>query len=142
MHKKNTIPQYQKIAYCLIAFLVLSIIASLLFISSKHWQFDGESGSVTAEIYQDGVLIQSILLNEVTEPYTFLVTGENENQNEIEVRTGSIRVLSATCPDKLCVHQGFISDSTLPITCLPNHLVIQIREEKKTETNLPDVITY
>lgn len=142
MYKKNTIPQYQKTAYCLIAFLVLLVIASLLLIGSKHWQLGGKPNSVTAELYQDGELIKSIVLTEVKESYTFIVTGENGNQNEVEVRQGSIRVLSATCPDKLCVQQGFISDSTLPITCLPNRLVIQIREEKKAKNDLPDVITY
>ena len=94
-----------------------------------------------ADIYQNGSLLQSICLTSVEEPYTFTVTGEGNVTNEIEVRNGSIGIISASCPDKLCVHQGFISGSLLPITCLPNRLVIQVRESE-TDNITPDIITY
>ena len=91
------------------------------------------SGSrLTADIYQYGTVIQSIPLNEVQAPYTVTVTTKDGNSNVIEVRQGAIRILSADCPDQICVHQGFISSPTLPITCLPHRLVIQIREEDTT----------
>lgn len=96
-----------------------------------------------ADIYQNGVLIQSIHLTEVTESYIFTITGENNCRNVIEVRPGSIGILSADCPDKLCVHQGFIDSTLLPITCLPNRLVIQIRTEDSSEEDTSfDGITY
>lgn len=103
-----------------------------------------DTGSgVYADIYQNGVLLQSIDLSQIAEGYTFTVTGENGCTNEIGVRPGSIGILSADCPDRLCVRQGFISDSLLPITCLPNRLVIQLRplsEHNASET--PDINTY
>ena len=40
--------------------------------------------------------------------------------------SGRIRVESADCPDQVCVDQGWISDGTVPVVCLPNRLVIQI----------------
>lgn len=95
-----------------------------------------------AEIYQKGELICRISLNEVTEPYTFTVTGDNGCTNEISVQNNSIGIVKASCPDKLCVHQGFISSSLLPITCLPNHLVIQVCGEKNDSAMEPDIITY
>lgn len=82
-----------------------------------------------ADIYQDGNLLTSITLDDVTAPYTFTVTGENGCVNEIEVRSGSIGIISADCPDKLCIHQGFACNGKLPIVCLPNRLVIQLRED-------------
>ncbi len=86
----------------------------------------------------------SIPLNEETEERIFTVKGENGCVNEIEVRPGSIGILSADCPDRLCVRQGFISDTKLPITCLPNRLVIQLRPVSSAaeDTSLPDVIPY
>ena len=77
-----------------------------------------------AVIYQDGAVIQAIHLEAVAEPYTFTVIGAVENT--IAVEPGRIRVLSATCPDHVCVHQGWISGGVIPVVCLPNKLVIQI----------------
>ena len=94
-----------------------------------------------AEIYQSGVLIQSFSLSEIQESYTFTIEDENGCINEIEVRPNSIGILSANCPDKLCVKQGFISDSRLPITCLPNKVVIWLRPASDIDTG-PDILTY
>lgn len=81
-----------------------------------------------AEIYQDGILIDTIALDRVNEIYTIQITASDGGHNLIEVRPGSIGVLSADCPDRYCVRQGFIRNSLLPVTCLPHRLVIQIRQ--------------
>lgn len=122
------------------AILSIMIIISLLCILFPRRQASG----YIADIYQDGQLITSISLTEIQESYTFTVTGTSGCQNEVEVRPGSIGILSADCPDKLCVHQGFISDSRLPITCLPNRLVIQLRpaEQDVPDSITADMITY
>lgn len=105
-------------ALCLI--LGLSLIA--VFRPSSHSQ------GCIADIYQDGELLTSIPLDSVDDSCRFTVTGENGCVNEIEIRPGSIGVVSADCPDRLCVHQGFIDHAGLPIVCLPNKLVILLRE--------------
>lgn len=92
-----------------------------------------------ADIYQDGELLASIPLDSPDAPCRFIVTGENGCSNEIEVRSGSIGVISADCPDKLCVQQGFINNTRLPIVCLPNRLVIQLRE---ADFESVDIIAY
>jgi hypothetical protein len=48
--------------------------------------------------------------------------------NTGHVDRGSIRVTEADCPDQICVHQGSITDDSLPIACVPHRLVIQIEE--------------
>ena len=103
-----------------------------------------EDQGYMADIYQNGELIQSISLTDVKQPYTFTVTGENNCSNIIEVRPGSIGVRDASCPDRLCVHQGFITNSRLPVTCLPNRLVIRLRPIKPPQNDLalPDMFTY
>ncbi len=92
-----------------------------------------------ADIYQNGTLLQSISLSQVTEEYSFVITGEQGCTNKITVSPCRIGITEASCPDRLCVHRGFISTSILPITCLPNRLVIQIRME---ETSDIDMMTY
>lgn len=44
--------------------------------------------------------------------------------NTVEIKGNQIRMLAAECPDRTCVHMGWL-DSAAPIVCLPNHLVIQ-----------------
>ena len=98
-----------------------------------------------ADIYQSGELLETIRLDTVTDEYTFEVPGEGGASNTVCVRPGSIAIISANCPDQICVHQGFISTSLLPITCLPNRLVIRVREEAvclDDTTLVPDGVTY
>lgn len=79
-----------------------------------------------AKIYQDGNLIYEINLDKVEEAYTIKIDGDKEHYNIVEVRKGEIGIIEASCPDKVCVNMGFVSDGLLPITCLPNKLIIEI----------------
>lgn len=81
---------------------------------------------VVARITLDGELVEEIDLSAVTQAYTFTVEGPGGFTNTIQVEHGRIRVLEAGCPDQVCVNQGYISDGTVPIVCLPNRLVIEI----------------
>lgn len=94
-----------------------------------------------AEIYQSGIRIHSISLSDIQESCTFIIEGKDGHVNEIEVRPDSIGIVSADCPDKLCVKQGFITDSRLPVTCLPNEIVIWLRPAPDADSE-PDAITY
>jgi len=133
--KDQTVPAALLIGSVLIFITALSLLYILLSKSPK--------GGLIADIYQSGELIASIPLNEVRETYRFTVTGDEGHVNEIEIRPGSIGIISADCPDKLCVRQGFISDSRLPVTCLPNRVVIRLRpQEENRETISPDIISY
>nr|WP_318684815.1 NusG domain II-containing protein [uncultured Acetatifactor sp.] len=123
-------------------FLLLLIAVCALWITLGSKKEEG----VTADVYQDGVLIESIDLSAVPESYTLTVTGENGCTNVVEVRPGSIGIISADCPDQICVRQGFIGSPLLPITCLPNKLVIQLRGHDAASedggTVIPDMIAY
>ena len=134
---KKNLPAPKALAAGLMLLLLLLVLLSLGMIL-----FPKGAGDETrvAEIYKDGVLIRSIRLSADTPDESFTVTGENGTFNVIEVKEDSIAVSAASCPDKLCVHQGFRKDGQLPITCLPNHLVILIRPLE--ESGVPDALTY
>ncbi len=82
--------------------------------------------NAVARVYQNGTLLQTIDLEAVQESYTFTIEGSNGAYNTVLVEPGQISVTEASCPDKVCISQGKISDGVLPITCLPNGIVIQI----------------
>jgi hypothetical protein len=81
-----------------------------------------------ALIKSDGEILEKIELDAVTSPYEFTVISRH-GQNTIRVENGRISVVSADCPDKICVQHPPISGSFEPIVCLPNKLVISIEDE-------------
>lgn len=90
--------------------------------------YTGAPEASVAEIYQDGQLIKTIDLNQVKEPYSFVIEDESGGCNTILVEPGRICISEADCPDQICVHQGWLKDSAAPIVCLPHRLVIQAAE--------------
>ena len=115
--------QIRKRAVFLSLILLLFVLSSVLTI---YYIRSARPASSVAEIYQNGSLLHSIRLDEVTASYTITIVSEDSGCNIVEVRPGAIGILSADCPDLICVSQGFLTDSLLPITCLPHRLVIRI----------------
>ena len=134
---KKNLPAPKTLAAGLMILLLLLVLLSLGMLLFPKGTKDEIR---VAEVYKDGVLIRSVRLSSDAPDESFTVTGEGGSFNFIEVKDGSIAVSAASCPDKLCVHQGFRRDGTLPITCLPNHLVIRIRPLE--ESGVPDALTY
>ena len=81
----------------------------------------------TAVVYQNGEVIREIDLDKIDEPIEFTIEGDNGETNDVRVEKGRIRIISASCPDKICVHQGWIENGIVPIVCLPNTVTIEIR---------------
>ncbi|MBQ2798021.1 MAG: NusG domain II-containing protein [Ruminiclostridium sp.] len=113
-----------------ILIIILIIFAAILglFIVKGEKVLGGE-----ACIYSDGKRIRTIKLSP-DDDYTFEVKNKDGKVNTIIVKNGEIGVLSADCPDKICVNTPYISDGLQPVVCVPNHLVIQI-EARRTQDN-------
>ena len=94
-----------------------------------------------ARIYQNGELLYTIDLSQVGETYTLDIYGDEEQQNVVEVRNGEVGMVSASCPDQLCVNMGFTHTEAMPVTCLPNQVLIEISDDAPKE-DVPDGIAY
>ena len=119
------------------ALLVIAVLCVVRIYVVSHSSVENGQ-ALYADLYQNGELLQTIRLDTVT-------AGNAGATNTVCVRPGSIAIVSASCPDQICVHQGFISTSLLPITCLPNRLVIRVREEVSVPDDtapVPDSVTY
>ncbi|HAL62983.1 MAG TPA: hypothetical protein DCO93_00905 [Clostridiales bacterium] len=55
-------------------------------------------------------------------------------KNTAIIENGSVYMKDADCPDKLCIHQGKISDSSKKIICLPNKVVIEVIKKSEIDT--------
>ena len=43
------------------------------------------------------------------------------------IEDGKAKMISADCPDQLCVHQSSIAKSKETIVCLPNKVVVEVQ---------------
>ena len=95
----------------------------------------GIAGSIVVLILPHGTQIE--IMQNGTVLYTFNLTEAQDQVLEIEydgrintvqIENGRIRMLEAECPDKTCVHMGWLNAGSMPIVCLPNHLSIQFTD--------------
>ncbi|MBQ8768527.1 MAG: NusG domain II-containing protein [Oscillospiraceae bacterium] len=101
---------------------VIAIASLVLFLTKK----DGDHVIVRV----DG--------NEVAK-YSLSQDGEyalNGGTNILRIEGGKAYLVSADCPDHLCVKQGTISKSGETITCLPNRLTVTVYSAEGNEVEL------
>ena len=104
--------------FWIILFLVLAIISTIIIFIMKYTNTVGK----TAEIYSDNKLIKTVSLNKDDE---FTIKNGN-NYNIVRIRNGKISVCKSNCKNQICVKQGEIDNSLLPIVCVPSRLVIRV----------------
>ena len=76
--------------------------------------------------------------NEVAR-YSLAQDGEyslNGGTNVLRIENGKAYLVSANCPDHLCVKQGKIDQSGETITCLPNRLTVTVYSQTEGEVEL------
>lgn len=103
--------------------LVAAACAAAVFLGK-----DSESNSF-AYIYHDGKEIEKLPLDGSTDGKIITVGSESGNENIIEVIDGKIHMKDASCKDKLCVKMGFRNHEDTPIVCLPNKVIIVVKDE-------------
>ena len=76
--------------------------------------------------------------NEVAR-YSLSQDGEyvlNGGTNVLRIENGKAYLVSANCPDHLCVKQGKIDQKGETITCLPNRLTVTVYSQAEGEVEL------
>ena len=111
--------KYKIIGGIIAAVFLLGIIGSVIVMTAKPKN--------TVRIVSDGEVLYTIDLS--TAEDTTLTIGPEGQQNIVEIKDRQIRVKDADCPDKTCVKMGWLSNSAMPIVCLPHKLVIEFTED-------------
>ena len=99
--------------------IMLICLVLALALGASCWLFFAAPEADSVEIYSQGTLVYTLPLNIDKELTLETATG----WNQLQISEGKIWVASASCPDKLCMHQGTRSGGA-DIVCLPNRLVI------------------
>lgn len=120
--------------YLIIFVLILTII-SLGFIKTQALSNDNKYISVQV----NGEEIKKIIYDEKIIGKTIPIETKY-GYNLLEIGDDKVRVIEASCPDKIDVKQGYISNIGETIICLPNKLVVEIKGMDKD--NQIDMMNY
>jgi hypothetical protein len=101
---------------------ILLIIVILIFIAFNSVHYANNKQVKSVFVYKDNHLQGEY-------PLGIDATIVIDEHNTIEIFNQQVRMIETDCPDKRCVKQGF--SSSLPIICLPNHLIIEIKADDK-----------
>ncbi|MDE6125164.1 MAG: NusG domain II-containing protein [Eubacterium sp.] len=58
---------------------------------------------------------------------------ENEVTNTLKIENGEAKMISADCPDKICVNHRSISKNNETIICLPNKVIVTIVSDTESD---------
>lgn len=80
---------------------------------------------VQATISSEGKVLRTIDLDPGSGKMILQVSGRL-GPATVEVAGGKIRMLAASCPEQICVKQGWIQDPGASIVCLPGEIIIHL----------------
>ncbi len=105
---------------------ILIVAASVFFIISL---MSADGGYV--EVKKDGEIIASYPLSENIE----VEIGDEKEYNLLIIENGKAYMKDASCPDKLCMHQGYVSQNGETLVCLPNKTTVTVVSDKASDTD-------
>ncbi len=104
-------------------FLLAALLLGLAGLLS--WTMTGAaSGPLVAVIEQDGETVRRIEISALADPIEVELAGEYHLT--IRAENGRIRFLDADCPDRLCVHTGWLTRKGQTAVCLPGRTLVRI----------------
>ncbi len=122
-----------KIRYDIILIIGLLVITMVIAMAVRFTQKTGK----TVVVSVDGVVKYTFPLDENLE---FKIEGYEGGTNYLVIKDGEAYLTEASCPDLLCVHMGKISSQGQSIICLPNRVVVEIRDDNENEIKEYDTI--
>ena len=100
--------------------LALSTVILLVTRSRKD-----QGAYVVVMVRNEEVARYSMAINGIYDIYDN--NGNNAKINTIEIKDGRVRMLEASCPNHLCIRQGWIRFEGQSIVCLPNKVTVIVR---------------
>ena len=122
-----------KIRYDIILIIGLLVITMVIAMAVRFTQKTGK----TVVVSVDGVEKYTFPLDEDIE---FKIEGYEGGTNYLVIKDGEAYLTEASCPDLLCVHMGKISSQGQSIICLPNRVVVEIRDDNENDLKEYDTI--
>lgn len=103
--------------------LLLIILLLLCAALGAGYYFTHRTPALRAEVSIDGKVVEIL---DLSRDQDVTIQGANGGTNRLVVQDGEIWCADASCPDKICVHQGKQSMDGDSITCLPNLMFVWV----------------
>lgn len=110
-------------ALCKRDFLLILAVLAVAFLC--YLLLFPKSSPTAVVVTQEGQEIARIPLSSVTSSYELSVEGDFPAV--ILVEPDGVRVLSASCPDKICVRTGKLTRAGQTVACLPARLTVTLQ---------------
>ena len=111
------------------AILILALVA---YVGMNFWQ-GANTHDAEAVVLIDGEEYGSFPLSiDLTERIEL----EDGSYNVLVIADGKADITEASCPDGICVSHRAVSRQKQSITCLPNKLVVEIRNGEATDVDI------
>lgn len=104
--------------------VLLAVFLVIGLILLAWWQFRPAAAGGIAEVAVDGEVVAELPLSEDAE---MVIEGYGGGENTLVIRDGEADIISASCPDGVCVRHRAVSRDGESIICLPNRVVVTIR---------------
>jgi hypothetical protein len=108
-------------------FFIAAVIVVIAVVNLALFTFKS-SDHTSAVIIRDGKVARTIDLSSLTKKVTVQFTGKY--RIVIAAENGRICFAEANCPDKVCVHTGWISKPGQSAACLPARIIIKVTAGK------------
>ncbi len=107
------------------------LITALLLISAAlflgNWLIRQKPSS-TVKVIVDAAVVEELDLGKDAQ---LVINNARGGTNTLVIKDGNAFISDASCPDKICMHQGSISHTGEMIVCLPNLVIIRIDGEDR-----------
>ncbi|MGD9568493.1 MAG: NusG domain II-containing protein [Sedimentibacter sp.] len=123
--------------YDIALIIVIIAVNALILIYGSFNAVD--KGQNIAYVYSENKLIGEYTLTDNYET-EFTVDIGSGRYNTVHIENGKVWIHEATCPDKICLNQGKISQDGEIIVCLPNKLMVQIKDNQESEDEIDIIV--
>ncbi len=115
--KQTTIPSKKR------DFILVIVLLALAAVLGGGYFLTHRTPALRAEVTVDGKLVEVL---DLSKDQTVTIHGPRDGSNVLVVRDGAVWCSEASCPDKVCIHQGKQSIDGGIIVCLPNYMIVQV----------------
>ena len=113
----------KKIVRDIALILIILALSTVILLVTRSRKDQG--AYVVVMVRNEEVARYSMAINGIYDIYDN--NGNNAKINTIEIKDGRVRMLEASCPNHLCIRQGWIRFEGQSIVCLPNKVTVIVR---------------
>ena len=115
--------------------IIIGVVAIIVGIIVFFLYFVGGEGGQYVQVEIDGKIVDTIKLDEDFEKEY----KNGEDSNKLEIKDGKATMISANCPDGICVNHKPIYRNGESIICLPHKMVVTITVDSSTDDEIDAV---